>query len=420
MLGVQSVGLSLKAFSSAPAHYAKLALRFKAALAVPDSEVVKSTIKDMGRILAGIGRERLDNDPELEAMLQTLILTCAKTGPAAEEALHLAQNLPAIVLVFGPDEFAKEMLPLLEALFTRADPAKVTFAACFHEIVKLFGPARSSELLSTYFFAMLDDPDMDVVNAILGNVETIVGTICPAGEPRTEQSTAFISSFFALLPTLHSRMQTKSWRVETRLLSKLGCILELMSAENTCKVLLPICKATLLSSPQDSKVEACDVLSQQLTAFCDSPIRSEVHSLAKMLAISRSYKDRITFLQLIKAILSRMSKHYFKEHFLALTMNLGEDRVVGVQLKFCEVAPDIRKNLLKEDIKSVDRLLAVLGAIMKKSPCRTLKEVPPFLLPKIVESRADAHHAQDLHMDRARKRRRRGDPRGPGTRHSQI
>eukprot|EP01022_Parablepharisma_sp_SALTPOND_P001146 TRINITY_DN105680_c2_g1_i1.p2 TRINITY_DN105680_c2_g1~~TRINITY_DN105680_c2_g1_i1.p2 ORF type:complete len:671 (+),score=75.51 TRINITY_DN105680_c2_g1_i1:4778-6790(+) len=369
-VGVESLGLSLKHFTNAQ-YFDKAVVRLKAALNVPDPDILQLVIKNIGAILDGISREKLEKDPELSIMFQTILLVAVDNN-LEQSAEHLAQNLPAIVLVYGPDYFSLELFGLIEKLLLAPDLAKATFAKGFHEVVTLFGFKLGIEKLKGCFFELLSDPSVLVVDAILENIETIIETFCP--DPRHELCAAFMTEYFDILSKVHQKVKAKSWRTEGKFLAKLGNVLGYLNAERVCGVILPIFKAVFTSSPRECKLEACDLLSQILTGFCQNPIRAEIHTLVKSLARSMTYQDRISYLEFVCALLNRMSKHYFKEHFLASTLSLGEDHVVGVQFKFCDIALDIKKNILPEDVKNFDRLFSTLNNMIKTTRCKSLKE----------------------------------------------
>jgi hypothetical protein len=82
---------------------------------------------------------------------------------------------------------------------------------------------------------------------------------------------------------------------------------------------------------------------------------------------------------MVEFITEKMSKRSFKENFLAMGLALGEDKVISVQIKFCEASVFIKKSLLQEDIKNIDRLNLILEGIIQKTPCKTLKQVVSFI-----------------------------------------
>ena len=69
-----------------------------------------------------------------------------------------------------------------------------------------------------------------------------------------------------------------------------------------------------------------------------------------------------------------MSKHYVRDNFLSLTLALGDDQVVSVLWRFCDIALDLKKNILPEDAKSADRLMTAVDSIVKKNSSKSLKE----------------------------------------------
>lgn len=108
--------------------------RFKVALANPEAEFLKVAIKHVGRLMVTLTYAALEQDLELAVMLQTLLLVTSQTF-LEQESTHLAQNFPALVAVYGRDNFVQELLPLAEMLggLPATHRAKLTFTASFHE-----------------------------------------------------------------------------------------------------------------------------------------------------------------------------------------------------------------------------------------------------------------------------------------------
>lgn len=231
----------------------------------------------------------------------------------------------------------------------------------------------SHQYLKEYFFTLLSDPNPSIVKAIMEHIEVTIEKF--AKEITTEHATDFLKQYINKLPFLHAQIRAKSWRLEVLFMQKLIKIYPYASPEEVCSVFFPILKSTLLLSPRQCKTEACDFLTQLLSKFCQNQIKIEILSLVKSLSTSHCYQDRITFLQMLEFIAERVSKHLFKEKFLQMGLALGEDKVISVQIKFCEAAVFIKKNLLQEDIKSIDRLNLILEGMTQKTPCKTLKQV---------------------------------------------
>lgn len=235
------------------------------------------------------------------------------------------------------------------------------------------GGEISHSHLKKHFWAMLTDPCMELVQLILAHLETVIEIFTT--NTTAEQAREFAREFFNKQLTLHTQISSKSWRTEVLYLLKLPCVFSLATHEDLCTIILPILKMTLRTSPRQCKNAACDLLTQILNGYCKPPIRSEIHALAKTLALSNNCHDRVTFLEFVHLVTNRMSKHYFKEHFLALTLALGEDKVFDVLLKFCAVVCDVKKNLLAEDIPTSDRIYGLVESMKAKPRCQSLQQV---------------------------------------------
>lgn len=367
----ESLGLVLGLCKGLPV-FKQAVDKFKVVLTVPNVEVLKVTIKNIGKTLVGIGKETLDKDKELKLMLQSIILVAVEKD-LKESGVLVAQNLPAIVSVYGAEKFVGELFRVLERLMSTKSPAtslaRAAFAKCFHEIARLFGFVLATEKLKDYFFSLLGDQDILVIDSILGRIDKIIEIFAPKDDAST-----FIKDYFATLPQVHRKVKAKSWRSEATFLRKLAFILPYLTAERMANFFVPIFKAVLASSPRECKLRVCELLAELLAGYCQWPVRSDVHAMADSLARSATYQDRISYLELSAAVLKRMSKHYFKENFLADALVLGEDKVVGVQWKFCCIAGEIKKGILAGDIKNADKLVMIVEKIVKTARCRCLKE----------------------------------------------
>eukprot|EP00826_Nyctotherus_ovalis_P038868 TRINITY_DN3676_c0_g6_i1.p1 TRINITY_DN3676_c0_g6~~TRINITY_DN3676_c0_g6_i1.p1 ORF type:complete len:581 (-),score=128.03 TRINITY_DN3676_c0_g6_i1:50-1792(-) len=346
--------------------------KLKVVLTVPNVEVLKVTIKNIGRTLVGIGKETLDKDKELKLMLQSIIMVAVEKD-LKESGVLVAQNLPAIVSVYGAEKFVGELFRVIERLMSAKSAAtslaRAAFAKCFHEIVKLFGFTLATEKLKDYFFSLLGDQDIMVIDSILNHIEIIIEIFASK-----QDSGAFIKDYFAILPQVHKRVKARSWRSEAKFLHKLTFALPYLNAERMANLLAPIFKTVFASSPRECKLRVCELLAEMLAGYCQWPTRSDIHAIADSLARSTTYQDRISYLELSSAVLKRMSKHYFKENFLVDALVLGEDKVVGVQWKFCCIAGEIKKGILAGDIKNADKLLMIMEKMVKTARCRCLKE----------------------------------------------
>eukprot|EP00826_Nyctotherus_ovalis_P014955 TRINITY_DN14213_c0_g1_i14.p1 TRINITY_DN14213_c0_g1~~TRINITY_DN14213_c0_g1_i14.p1 ORF type:complete len:551 (-),score=149.05 TRINITY_DN14213_c0_g1_i14:47-1699(-) len=383
---------AVESFETSIQHFAdtdlfnKAVARLKKLLESPKPEVLRITLHNVGEVLVGISRKVLMKDRELFGLFKGISMSEVKKGDE-ESAVEVARNLPGIVSAYSPEIFCWEMFEILEQLMANENLAimtRATFAKCFHELVKLFGFDLSMERLVNYFFKLLDDSEMFVIEALLENIETIFAILC--SRPRQEKCQNFLARYFSLLPQVYQKAKAALLRSEAKFLSKLAVTLKHVNAHIMTNCLAPIFKEVLKSSPYECRMLVCGLLSAILGGVCQPPIRREVHSLCKGLGESGTHQNRISCLELLNGILGRMSVGYFKEHFLDVLLNLAQDKVVGVQLKFCFIALEVRKRLLPADTKTYHRLAFAIEGIMKKTKSRCLRETAAVALKKFETS----------------------------------
>jgi len=403
----ESLGLILSEFRNSPL-FDQAIERLKVVLSIPNTEVLKATINNIGRILVGIGKEKLEKNKELATLFQSIIKT---TMDKEEFGVFLAKNLPGIIFVYGTKTFLLELPKLIEKLMSTKGAyvtlVRATVAGCFHEVVKLFGFDLAIEKLKDHFFNLLADPNIPVINSILTHIEVTLEVFF--SQQKQESCMNFINDYFSKLPHIHQKIKSKSWRTEANFLMKLDCILLYLTPERFSTVLMPIFKLTLSSSPRECKLKVCNLLSQILSGFCQNPIRSDIHSLVKKLAKSSSYQNRVSYLEFVCSAIQRMSKHYIKDNFLTNALYLGEDKVIGVQWKFCEIAIDMKKCMLLEDFKNNDKLTLTLEKIIKTTKSQTLREKAENTLKRIEvkDISRNGDKEEDLLMRREREIQRR-------------
>jgi len=383
LMAFESLGLSIKYLGKNNIWFEKTIKKMTEILNNPDPEILDIFIKNCGKILDGITKEKLEKSNELSIMMQTIILSSAEKN-LEKYAVNLAQNLPAILFVFGPEKFCdSNLFILIEKIINENIPvlAKIILASCFHELIKLFGYELSIERLPKYFFALFDSKEMLILQELLKNIDQILEMWCE--NPKKEFASKFIENYFEILIKVHKNTQIKSWRIELIFLEKLDYLTKFFNSTRILNIILPICKEVFKNSPKECKIEVCDLLALILTDICPGSVRTEIHNLLKNMATSLFYKDRITFLEFINCLFKCMSKHYFKEHFQYLTLLQGEDKVVSVLWKFCEISIEIKKNLLPDDIKTLDKLFNLLTNISKSTKCKSLQEKAIITLTQI-------------------------------------
>lgn len=382
--------------------------RLKLAVAIPNTEVLKATINNIGKILVGIGKEKLEKHKELANLFQSIIKT---TLDKDTEGVFLAKNLPAIIFIYGTKVFLSELPKFIEKLMlTKSSCAvfvRATFANCFHEVAKLFGFDLAIEKLKDHFFSLLADSNVLVIDSILTHIEVTLKVFF--SQQKQDSCIAFMNDYFNKLPLVHQKIKPKSWRTEAKFLGKLDCVLLYLTPERFSATLMPIFKSTLGSSPRECKLKVCSLLSQILSGFCQNPIRSDIHALVKQLAKSTSYQNRISYLEFVGTAMKRMSKHYIRDNFLINVLALGEDKVIGVQWKFCEISLDIKKYILPEDYISNDKLIYNLEKIIKNTKSQSLREKAELkkLEIKDVHKSVEKDKDEDLLVRREREIQRR-------------
>ena len=283
--------------------FGQVVKKLKTALSIPNSGVLKTTINNIGKILVGLGKESLERDEELDIIFQTIIKVAIEKDLEGS-GVALAKSLPAIVFVYGAKAFVSHLFKVIEKLMTSKTSssilARATFANCFHEIAKLFGSELATEKLKEYFFSLLTDSEIIIIDSILNHIEITISIFSP--QTKQELSTVFYTEYFSKLPQVHQKIKAKSWRTEVEFLEHFTGLIAQINPERMTNTLMPIFKAVLASSPRICKLRIFDMLSQMLAGFCQNPIRLDIHTLTKRLVKSPFHKNRIDYLDFLCAI----------------------------------------------------------------------------------------------------------------------
>jgi len=183
------------------------------------------------------------------------------------------------------------------------------------------------------------------------------------------------SNFIKYLQRTEEKFR-KSWRDNLLFFEKLHLLLPMIPNEDFEKKLMPIYMNSLQVCPEPTKQQICKTFAHVLQARPDFRVRAMIHEhMAHTLATSKSYKDRLIYIEFCSLVSKEISRYYFKDVFLPSFIDLARDKILSVLIKFYKELPIVRCAFLHDDIRSAEVIDKALRDLTSSSKQRDLLEI---------------------------------------------
>ncbi|XP_072424382.1 serine/threonine-protein phosphatase 4 regulatory subunit 4 isoform X6 [Chiloscyllium punctatum] len=222
---------------------------------------------------------------------------------------NCAYNLPAMILFVDPKCFYSELYPTFSTLCH--DPETLvrrTVATGFHEVIKLLG--SSVHTVHKELIALLQDESLEVLDALLDHLPEILRCVITGGD--------------------HAGSETKNVLPVQRASARTLCVF------------------VRYNRKQEQRQEICSKLVEQLGQ-------------------GKSCWNRLRFLDTCECIMDLFSKAFFCKYFFLPVLELSNDPVPNVRIKFCYMLPKL-KSALK--LPADKHLLQQLELCVRKLLCQ--------------------------------------------------
>ncbi|XP_078418305.1 serine/threonine-protein phosphatase 4 regulatory subunit 4 isoform X2 [Cetorhinus maximus] len=260
---------------------------------------------------------------------------------------NCAYNLPAMILFVDPKCFYSELYPTFSTLCH--DPETLvrrTVATGFHEVIKLLG--SSVHMVHKELIALLQDESLEVLDALLDHLPEILRFVITGGDHVGSESKVHVPDLIPALSVAEQRAATSlKWRIHEKLLLTFSCLPQVISSDQIYYKFLPI-MFRIMTTNNVLPVQRASA--RTLCVFVrynrKQEQRQEICSkLIAQLGQGRSCWNRLRFLDTCECIMDLFSKAFFCKYFFLPVLELSNDPVPNVRIKFCYMLPKLKSAL---------------------------------------------------------------------------
>ncbi|XP_060684539.1 serine/threonine-protein phosphatase 4 regulatory subunit 4 [Hemiscyllium ocellatum] len=282
---------------------------------------------------------------------------------------NCAYNLPAMILFVDPKCFYSELYPTFSTLCH--DPETLvrrTVATGFHEVIKLLG--SSVHTVHKELIALLQDESLEVLDALLDHLPEILRCVITGGDHTGSETKVHVPDLIPALSIAEQRAATSlKWRIHEKLLLTFSCLPQVISSDQIYYKFLPI-MFRIMTTNNVLPVQRASA--RTLCVFVrynrKQEQRQEICSkLVEQLGQGKSCWNRLRFLDTCECIMDLFSKAFFCKYFFLPVLELSNDPVPNVRIKFCYMLPKL-KSALK--LPADKHLLQQLELCVRKLLCQ--------------------------------------------------
>ncbi|XP_059818600.1 serine/threonine-protein phosphatase 4 regulatory subunit 4 isoform X3 [Hypanus sabinus] len=256
---------------------------------------------------------------------------------------NCAYNLPAMILFVDPKCFYTELYPTFSTLCHDPETSvRRTVATGFHE----------------------------VLDALLDHLPEILRFIVKGGDHVGTENKVHIPDLIPALSMAEQRAATSlKWRIHEKLLLTFSCLPQVISSDQIYYKFLPI-MFRIMTTNNVLPVQRASA--RTLCVFVrynrKQEQRQEICSkIIEQLGQGKSCWNRLRFLDTCECIMELFSKAFFCKYFFLPVLELSNDPVPNVRIKFCYMLPKL-KSVLK--LPADKHLLQQLDLCVRKLLCQ--------------------------------------------------
>ncbi|XP_078262939.1 serine/threonine-protein phosphatase 4 regulatory subunit 4 isoform X2 [Rhinoraja longicauda] len=281
---------------------------------------------------------------------------------------NCAYNLPAMILFVNPKCFYTELYPIFSTFCH--DPETLvrrTVATGFHEVIKLLG--SSVHLVHKELIVLLQDESLEVLDALLDHLPEILRFVITGGDQVGTENKVHIPDLIPALSMAEQRAATSlKWRIHEKLLLTFACLPQVISSDQIYYKFLPIMFRIMTTN---NVLPVQRATARTLCVFVrynrKQEQRQEICSkIVEQLGQGKSCWNRLRFLDTCECIMDLFSKAFFCKYFFMPTLELSNDPVANVRIKFCYMLPKLKSVL---NLPADKLLLQQLDLCIRKLLC---------------------------------------------------
>nr|XP_002737817.1 PREDICTED: serine/threonine-protein phosphatase 4 regulatory subunit 4 [Saccoglossus kowalevskii] len=266
----------------------------------------------------------------------------------AECRQDAAYNFPCMVLFAGPRNFKTELYSTFSSLCD--DPSKLvrrTMSCGFHEVAKMLG--SNVAVIQQELMCLLKDDCTEVLEGLIPHLpETLEMLAKGSGNVVTESKLTGLNDLVpALMASESLAACSKQWRLHADILTQFSCLPKCLTSDQIYYKFIPmmfkhITTNRVLPVKLAASRTVCVFIRhnrklEQRQELCCRLIEECCHG--------QSSWKRILFVDICMVIMELFSKAFYKEYFFEFVIELAQDPVANVRLKFCHLLPALKSQI---------------------------------------------------------------------------
>lgn len=251
-----------------------------------------------------------------------------------------AHNFPAVLKTLGANRYPICLHNSYKALCEDEDPTvRKKIAAGFHEVCLILGKEKSVVFLKELFVKLCTDTNEEVQKNIGLHLDVILAHF------NVDQSSNIFKELIHVLVDYESRIKNK-WRKLEKFYSHFVHFPNYFTPAQLKEVFIPMLRKQLKIGALPVKKQAAKSIVILIRKLKNNQQQVEIFkSLIEEFGKSKSYWDRLTFLEISHHVIERFSRKFFKTHFIEHVLALSKDPVPNVRMKFCHILPLLKQVL---------------------------------------------------------------------------
>eukprot|EP01063_Lacrimia_lanifica_P038623 TRINITY_DN8259_c0_g1_i1.p1 TRINITY_DN8259_c0_g1~~TRINITY_DN8259_c0_g1_i1.p1 ORF type:complete len:822 (+),score=245.73 TRINITY_DN8259_c0_g1_i1:155-2467(+) len=299
---------------------------------------------NFGKYIYAVKQDMADGGEEdVTAFVRYYVSASQDPNPAVRASC--AYNLPAVAASLPPEYTNTHIHAVFRALADDASrETRGSVAAGMHELTKLAGD-KSFTCFRHDFIQILHDKDTLVQDKLMANLSAILNSFLPQIATAEDRD-----KYFALvLPPLVRWWETVATNSLQRLqvlYQHLSSFPSYFSAAQLHGTYLPILLKQLSHGPRCLMAQCAEIVILFCRRLESCSLESDVYvKLVVEFGKSKTYWNRLAFLEICRCTLDLYSRKFFCERLLDSVLELAKDPVSSVRRRLCMLLPALKKAL---------------------------------------------------------------------------
>ncbi|XP_022081590.1 serine/threonine-protein phosphatase 4 regulatory subunit 4-like isoform X2 [Acanthaster planci] len=295
---------------------------------------------------------------------------------------HCAFNFPCMVLFAGPRNFKTELHGTFASLCD--DPNKcvrITMASGFHEVAKMLG--SSVLTIQGELISLLKDDSLEVIQGVVSHLPDALDAFAKGGGNVITESKILgfgfdnlflcrrITGLSDLIPALLSAESaaaaSRNWRLHRDILDKYSHLPRCLTSDQIYSKIMPVIFRHI-TSHRVLPVQLAAARTMCVFMRYNRKLEQRQDMCGKLIAEcchSKNHRYRKLFIDICHFSLELFSRSFFKENLYNYVIQLAQDPVPNVRLKFCSLLPSLKAQFkLPKDLQLSQQLETIVRRLL--------------------------------------------------------